>query len=64
MSFDGFSNVFLADVLDLKNGKSRPKNIGQYPVYGGNGILGYADDFNVDGETVIIGRVGADCGAT
>ncbi len=64
MSFDGFSNVFLADVLDLKNGKSRPKNIGQYPVYGGNGILGYADDFNVDGETVIIGRVGAYCGAT
>lgn len=64
MSFDGFTNVFLADVLDLKNGKSRPKNIGQYPVYGGNGILGYADDFNVDGETVIIGRVGAYCGAT
>lgn len=52
------------DVLDLKNGKSRPKEEGVIPVYGGNGILGYANQFNVEGETIVIGRVGAYCGAT
>ncbi len=54
----------LEKVADLKNGKARPKNEGVIPIYGGNGVLGYADDYNVQGETIIIGRVGAYCGAT
>ena len=54
----------LAAVVAFGNGKSRPKTEGVYPVYGGNGILGYASEFNYDGETVVIGRVGAYCGAT
>jgi type I restriction enzyme, S subunit len=35
---------------------------GKYPVYGGNGIMGYAEQFNSSGEDIIIGRVGAKCG--
>jgi type I restriction enzyme S subunit len=40
------------------------KNIkpGNYPVYGGNGIVGYHTYYNIDGENIIIGRVGALCG--
>jgi type I restriction enzyme S subunit len=35
---------------------------GIYPIFGGNGVMGRADTYNVDGETVVIGRVGAYCG--
>lgn len=35
---------------------------GSYPVYGGNGISGYHNDYNKDGKFIIIGRVGAYCG--
>lgn len=35
---------------------------GSYPVYGGNGIMGYTENFNSDEEDIIIGRVGAKCG--
>ncbi|WP_341521386.1 restriction endonuclease subunit S [Pseudomonas sp. G.S.17] len=33
-----------------------------YPVYGGNGILGYAKRFNLISAAIVIGRVGALCG--
>ena len=36
--------------------------IGEYPVYGGNGIMGYTDKFNSENSDIIIGRVGAKCG--
>lgn len=35
---------------------------GDFPVYGGNGIVGYHNDYNLDGDNIIIGRVGALCG--
>lgn len=35
---------------------------GAYPVYGGNGIMGYTEKYNANGEDIIIGRVGAKCG--
>lgn len=35
---------------------------GNYPVYGGNGIVGYHNEFNLEGQHIIIGRVGALCG--
>lgn len=53
----------LEEALEIKNGKPRPKDNGSIPVYGGNGILGYSNSSNVNGETIIIGRVGAYCGA-
>lgn len=56
-------NVKLGEVAEIKNGKSRPKSKGSVPVYGGNGILDYCLESNVSGEAVVIGRVGAYCGA-
>lgn len=35
---------------------------GPFPVYGGNGVAGYHNEYNKTGEFIIIGRVGAKCG--
>ncbi len=35
---------------------------GTYEVYGGNGLMGFSHKFNVEGENLIVGRVGAKCG--
>ena len=53
----------LGDVVNFGNGKVRPKAIGNIPVYGGNGILGYSNEFNYTDKTIILGRVGAYCGS-
>ncbi|MCK9337082.1 MAG: restriction endonuclease subunit S [Arcobacteraceae bacterium] len=56
----------VGDIAILKSGKSRPKEeseINNIPIYGGNGILGFTNQHNIDGETIIIGRVGAYCGS-
>ena len=52
----------LSDLMIFKNGKKRPKSIGTIPVYGGNGILEFTNDFN-NQNCIIIGRVGAYCGS-
>lgn len=52
----------LGEVLNFYNGKQRPNAGKKYPVYGGNGIIGYSDDFNYE-NNIIIGRVGANCGS-
>ena len=36
--------------------------IGEYPVYGGNGLRGYVSKYAYDGDFVLIGRQGALCG--
>lgn len=59
---EGWKRVKLGEVLIFENGKVRPKIEGNIPIYGGNGILGYCNNFNYNGETIIIGRVGAYCG--
>ncbi len=51
----------LSDITIMRNGKKRPNTQGIYPVYGGNGIMDYADCYNAE-NTIIIGRVGAYCG--
>ncbi len=38
------------------------KPVGDFPVYGGNGIVGYTNTFNSKDDDIIIGRVGAKCG--
>lgn len=35
---------------------------GDFPVFGGNGIMGYVDKCNIESQRLIIGRVGAKCG--
>ncbi|MBG5986796.1 restriction endonuclease subunit S [Proteus vulgaris] len=59
-----WQNVALKQLVKFGNGKSRPKEKGKIPVYGGNGILDFTDKHNYVGNTLIIGRVGAYCGAT
>lgn len=53
----------LGEVVSWGNGKERPKDKGPIPVYGGNGVLDYTNRNNYEGETVIVGRVGAYCGS-
>ncbi len=62
MSSSVWSKVKLGEVINFKNGKKRPDGFGSIPVYGGNGILGFTNDFNFK-NIVIIGRVGAYCGS-
>ncbi|SEL66826.1 type I restriction enzyme, S subunit [Ruminococcus sp. YRD2003] len=35
---------------------------GEYPVYGGNGIRGYYNEYNCEGNNLLVGRQGALCG--
>lgn len=60
----GMLDCKLGDVIKFGNGKARPSGDGAIPIYGGNGILGYSAHANYVGETIVIGRVGAYCGAT
>ena len=53
----------LGEVISFGNGKERPKEKGDIPVYGGNGILDYTNKYNYEGETIVLGRVGAYCGS-
>ena len=50
------------DVLTIKNGKNQKaveSQNGKYPIYGSGGIMGYADDYICDANTVIVGRKGS-----
>ena len=48
-------------MLEIRNGRNQ-KNVenpdGKYPIYGSGGIMGYADDYICEADTVIIGRKG------
>lgn len=51
-----------SEVLAIVNGKNQSKvenPNGQYPIYGSGGIMGYADDYLCEAETVVIGRKGS-----
>ena len=56
------NKMLLKEIIEFKNGKKKPSSKGSIPIYGGNGILGYTDQSNHNGESLIIGRVGAYCG--
>ena len=50
------------DVLIIKNGRNQKaveNPNGRYPIYGSGGIMGYADDYICEAETVVVGRKGS-----
>ena len=59
-------NENLGTLFRVKSGDgiaiSKLRPFGMYPVYGGNGINGYTSNYNVDRDTLVIGRVGEKCG--
>jgi len=62
----GWCETTLGNTIVIKSGdaiKVRDNRIGKYPIYGGNGITGYNESYNVDGINIIIGRVGFYCGS-
>ena len=63
---DGWEWKKLSYVFKIKSGSFLPKKSmvmnGEYNVYGGNGINGRHDKYNLSGKNIIIGRVGALCG--
>ena len=63
---EGWETKTLENCFKLKSGNNlTSKDMiieGSYPVYGGNGIAGYYNDYNLEGENIIVGRVGALCG--
>ena len=53
--------MLFADVLEIKNGRNQravENPNGAYPIYGSGGIMGYADDFICQAQTVVVGRKG------
>ena len=59
---EGWRMGTISEIAEIKNGKAILPNGGNIPVYGGNGIVGYTNDFNAEG-VVVIGRVGINCGS-
>ena len=56
----------LGEGITIKSGDNinvRDNKVGKYPIYGGNGINGYFDNYNVETDTIVIGRVGFNCGS-
>ena len=50
------------DILVIRNGKNQ-KEVenpnGKYPIYGSGGIIGYADDYICEANTIVLGRKGS-----
>lgn len=47
----------------ISSGKSKIRNLsGEFPLYGSTGIIGKTDQFEYDGENILIARVGANAG--
>ena len=56
----------LRTICSMKSGESITAEsieaVGEYPVYGGNGLRGYTSSYTHDGAFALIGRQGALCG--
>ena len=58
----GWGIVKWEDCLTIRNGKSQKKVVnpdGEYPIYGSGGVMGFANDYLCESDTVIIGRKGS-----
>ncbi|MGD9826693.1 restriction endonuclease subunit S [Desulfobacter sp.] len=53
-----FSRIYSGDAII----NSALNEDSEYEVFGGNGFMGYTNNFNVEGTNIVIGRVGAYCG--
>jgi type I restriction enzyme, S subunit len=55
----------LGNLLAYANGRASPERADgfPYPVYGSNGIIGYASETNAEQGAIVIGRVGSYCGS-
>ena len=57
----------LLGIIQISSGNFLPSHKmaenGHIPVFGGNGITGYHDQYNVTKPTIVIGRVGFYCGS-
>ena len=64
---EGWEWTRLESIISLSSGKAikvrQLTDEGDYPVYGGNSINGMYSDYNVEPETIVIGRVGFYCGS-
>lgn len=63
----GWEWARLVDIIKISSGDFLPSHkmnqLGAIPVYGGNGVTGIHDEYNVDKRTIVIGRVGFYCGS-
>ncbi len=63
----GWPQKQLGQIISLRSGQFLPASAmdtdGSYPVYGGNGVNGYHSEYMFDRPMIVIGRVGAYCGA-
>jgi type I restriction enzyme S subunit len=68
---EGWSVATFGEIFKLTSGKLKSvkslaageSDATPYPAYGGNGIAGYSSEFLVDGDLIVIGRVGEYCGS-
>lgn len=63
---EGWEIKRLEECFRLKSGdgltSTMMKTGGDYPVFGGNGVAGMYNNFNLEENNIIVGRVGALCG--
>lgn len=63
----GFERKEIGELIKVKSGNFLPEKSfgieGKVPVYGGNGISGFHDEYMFDNPKIVIGRVGVYCGA-
>ena len=59
------SNIRISECLECRSSTLQESDVcehGTYPVYGANGIVGYLDNYNTDGEAIYIIKDGSGAG--